>query len=269
MTEQQTPDRSNETRLYLVVRDDIGHGRAGLARLAAQATWSGMAMARMVAPERHAAYDQSVQPKIAVRVKSEDQLLRVMDECQQAGLPVTSVGAGNGMPGGLCIGPVTRAELPPFLAKQRLLADDERPDLEASSPVPAPGEDDLALILLARADAGIPWGKLAAQAGHAALSSVTRSSIFSDRPRPDGWEQSGMPVIYAEVPDLAAFDAAYRSCRRVPCARIVDAGRTVFGGAPTPTVVGIGPALVRELPPEVRQWLPDAVPAPTPGPGPR
>ncbi len=248
-------DRSNEMRLYLVIRDDILHGRDGLSRLAGRATWSGMEGARAGFPERADAYDRAVQPKIAVRVKNEGQLRRVLEEAHAAGLPAVGVDAAPGVPGAVCVGPVTRSELPAFLSKQRLLSDEERED---AMPLEQPRDhlDDLVTVLLARGDAGIPWGKLAAQAGHATLASVAISGVFSDRPRPDDWTRGGMPMLYAEVPDLHAFDAAYASCRGLPCARIVDAGRTVFAGEKTPTVIGIGPALLSDLPAEVRQWLP-------------
>jgi peptidyl-tRNA hydrolase len=235
--------RHEELRVYILVRTDIAVPRLALASLSARATWAALRMAARTAPERLSAYDDAAQPKIALRVKSEGHLARALVEARAAGLPAELVHSSEGIPAALGIGPVLRTELPGFVAKQQLLSDEPPPGAGVDG-ILLPG--GLAVWLLARDI--VPYGKLAAQAGHGLWSSVS-GLLRSGDPLVDEWEDAGTAVNTLAVQDLSALEEVYRDARRqgLPASFIVDEGRTVFKG-PTPTVVGIGPCLLVSLP---------------------
>ena len=256
-----TPGREDELRIYLVVRSDLALPRLVLAEVAARATWAAAEAGMRVADPRLRAYDNDVQAKIGLRVKSEGHLLRAAREAEAAGIPCGMVESAPGVPAAVGIGPVRRADLPRFVGGLQMLGDaaPEGPGPEAA--VPADPEAE-AVFLLVREDAGIPYGKLVPQAGHGLWAAVSRT-FAHDAAAVERWHAAGSPVRVAEVSDLPAMEAAHRAADRagLVSALIVDAGRTVFG-RPTETVVGIGPCLPADLPPEVPRPPGEAPPRP-------
>jgi peptidyl-tRNA hydrolase len=89
-----------------------------------------------------------------------------------------------------------------------------------------------------RADLPLPPGKLAAQAGHAFLTSWRRAVRSAAETYADA-EQTKVVLV---APDEAALRriAARATERGVACALITDAGRTVLP-EPAVTVLGLGP----------------------------
>jgi peptidyl-tRNA hydrolase len=147
------------------------------------------------------------------------------------------------------IGPVLRHELPLFVAKLQLLGDVAPVGIaDASLPLPS----DPAVWILVRRDAAITYGKLVAQAGHGLWAPVAKGL----RRKPGAihaWNDAGAAVAAAWVGDLDAMTHAHEAAISDGLASgfIVDEGRTVFAGRPTPTVVGIGPCHRADLPAEV------------------
>jgi len=245
-----------EMRLFIVVREDIDLTREQLMSLSARGCCEAMLNAADLDPDRHAAYDPRVQPKIGKRARNEGSLRRMLDEAIASGLPAIAVDAAPGILGAVVIGPACRAELPKYVEKAQILG--ERPK-DASVPLPEdelPGPSAPAIWLLLRGDLDIPWGKLVAQAGHGALGAMLAGGDASVT----DWRAAGRPVRSRAVTDVAAMEAASVACRAagIPEAFILDAGRTCFDG-PTPTLVGVGPCTEAEL---------DAALNP-PGPSPR
>lgn len=243
-------ERENEHRIYLAVRSDVDFGRDGLARMAAYATWAVMSKAAENAPERFRAYDAAQQPKIGVRLKNDGMALRVIAEVEAAGLPNFSLGFEGLDRAIVAVGPVARAELPKVIRSLQMLGDEAPEGIpHVSTAALEPDDDDTPTLWIAVRAAGIPYGKLVAQAGHGAWGAL--GPLLSAEPAGlVAWMERGERVGALHLPDLAAMDAAHDACRRagLNSAYIVDAGRTVFGGVPTPTVLGIGPCSRSALP---------------------
>lgn len=111
-----------------------------------------------------------------------------------------------------------------------------------------------------RKDLNMRKGKMIAQGAHASLK------VFLDRGAPDGgsegerfaftttpamaaWLGGRFTKVCVSVTSEAALDeiAAAARAAGLPCAVIVDAGKTEFGGVPTKTCLAIGPAWSDEV----------------------
>ena len=134
-----------------------------------------------------------------------------------------------------------------------------------------PKFNDAKQVILIRKDLQMPAGKLGAQVAHASLACILQmgkwtqesfdglmgtgivSNDFTISLKPDidsqdaavhSWLTKSFPKITLEVKNEAQlkryFDEAVAA--GLPASWIVDAGRTIFNGVPTPTCVGIGPA---------------------------
>ncbi len=93
-------------------------------------------------------------------------------------------------------------------------------------------------VIVVRADLKLPKGKMAAQASHASVEAVLRSS--SDKV--DEWRSQGMKKVVLKVADekqLLEVQQLAKS-KKLVAAVITDAGKTVVAPG-TRTCIGIGP----------------------------
>ncbi|MNB85836.1 peptidyl-tRNA hydrolase [compost metagenome] len=128
-----------------------------------------------------------------------------------------------------------------------------------------PKFNDAKQVILIRKDLQMPAGKLGAQVAHASLACVLKLGTWSSG-SVDGmgnisedeeftitvangspvhdWMTKSFPKITLEVKNEAQLKRYYDEAvaAGLPASWIVDAGRTIFNGVPTPTCVGIGPA---------------------------
>lgn len=81
----------------------------------------------------------------------------------------------------------------------------------------------------------MPRGKSEVQFGHAVALLMAVSDV-------DGYMSGSQLKLSMEVDDASSLEAIERQAakRGVPFVRVVDVGRTVFGG-PTLTCIGLGP----------------------------
>lgn len=97
---------------------------------------------------------------------------------------------------------------------------------------------NLKQVILVRQDLKLPKGKLSAQAAHASVEAVLKSSSTTVKE----WRSQGMAKIVLKVKDekelLHYFQLAKDS--NLTASLITDAGRTVIAPG-TKTCVGIGP----------------------------
>lgn len=126
-----------------------------------------------------------------------------------------------------------------------------------------PKFNDAKQVILIRKDLNMPAGKLGAQVAHASLACILKMGHWSegelgsqdftielhaDVCEKDSavhdWMTKSFPKITLEVKNEAQLKRYYDEAvaAGLPASWIVDAGRTVFDGVPTPTCVGIGPA---------------------------
>jgi len=121
-----------------------------------------------------------------------------------------------------------------------------------------PKFNDAKQVILIRKDLQMPAGKLGAQVAHASMACLLKMGRFvshADGPYPDfhlqindeavhDWLTKSFPKITLEVKNEAQLKRYHDEAvaAGLPTSWIVDAGRTVFDGVPTPTCVGIGPA---------------------------
>jgi PTH2 family peptidyl-tRNA hydrolase len=119
---------------------------------------------------------------------------------------------------------------------------------------PEPAERSAKQVIVMRKDLGMRKGKMIAQGAHASLAVL----IEGGHPSADGaaftfaldaattqWLVSGrFTKVCVSVDSEAALDAIVARARDagVPCALIVDSGRTEFHGVPTKTCCAVGPA---------------------------
>jgi len=96
-------------------------------------------------------------------------------------------------------------------------------------------------MLILRKDLNMRKGKMVAQGAHASMK-ATLENI--DHPYVVEWLKGPFTKIVVGVPDEESLFEIYTLALRsnIPCSLILDAGRTEFGGVPTYTAVGIGPA---------------------------
>lgn len=128
-----------------------------------------------------------------------------------------------------------------------------------------PKFNDAKQVILIRKDLQMPAGKLGAQVAHASLACVLKLGTWSSG-SVDGmgnvsedeeftitvangspvhdWMTKSFPKITLEVKNENQLKRYYDEAvaAGLPASWIVDAGRTIFNGVPTPTCVGIGPA---------------------------
>ena len=107
-------------------------------------------------------------------------------------------------------------------------------------------------IILYRRDLKMRKGKIAAQVAHASMkvfldratSSSPSSMTLHLTPDMATWVRSRFTKIVLSVEDEASLLRAYEEAkaRGIPCALIMDSGKTEFHGQPTHTTVAIGPA---------------------------
>ncbi|MNC18398.1 peptidyl-tRNA hydrolase [compost metagenome] len=128
-----------------------------------------------------------------------------------------------------------------------------------------PKFNDAKQVILIRKDLQMPAGKLGAQVAHASMACILNMGVMDDLYEGCGkiphefrirledtpednavhdWMTKSFPKITLEVKNEAQLKRYYDEAvaAGLPASWIVDAGRTVFNGVPTPTCVGIGPA---------------------------
>ena len=111
---------------------------------------------------------------------------------------------------------------------------------------------DVKQVIVMRKDLGMRKGKMIAQGAHASLKVlVDRASVTDEMlaipldAATREWLVSGrMTKVCVSVDSEGALDAIVEHARAagVPCALIVDSGRTEFHGVPTKTCCAVGPA---------------------------
>ncbi len=228
-------EKEHELRLFFCVRSDLSIARSQLMELAVQGTWHTLQNARAQNSAHYHTYNAVAQPKIAKRVKGLHHLLRAQEETQKLGLPCAMI-ALNGTPAFFAIGPCSKAQLPKFVQGLQMLGDMDPPSLVM------PAKTGLRFFLIERVEAGIPYGKLAAQAGHGLWRALREPQ---DTPLVQAWHQAGCPVEARQTQTLEHMHALHEEAKSlgVPTAFIIDQGRTVYQGVPTPTTLGIGPLM--------------------------
>ena len=120
-------DKPEELKIWFAIRSDLSmssgkiaiqcaHAAVGLVKLhmAAESSWS-----------RFEEYEAHNSPKIAVRIGSEKELDRVVEECKYRLLSYVVRDAGRsevepGTPTVVAFGPTYRSKLPPFLKRLQL-----------------------------------------------------------------------------------------------------------------------------------------------------
>ena len=118
-------------------------------------------------------------------------------------------------------------------------------------------------VLVVRKDLKMRKGKIAAQCAHASLAVLldrmpgrvlndgTRVRALSYEPATPwaAWLEGPFTKVCVSVDSEQELDEVYQAAidRGIPAARIVDSGRTEFGGVPTKTVVAVGPGWVDEV----------------------
>jgi PTH2 family peptidyl-tRNA hydrolase len=114
-------------------------------------------------------------------------------------------------------------------------------------------------VIVMRKDLGMRKGKMIAQGAHASMA------VLLDRGAQDGdsykiemtpamhtWIVTGrFTKVCVSVNSEAELDAVVAKAREagVPCALIVDAGKTEFHGVPTKTCCAVGPGWTDEVDP--------------------
>lgn len=107
---------------------------------------------------------------------------------------------------------------------------------------------DPIMYIVVRGDLEMPPGKLAAQAGHAAVEAYISAGSYLDRyEQRDVWRDNGGAKICVRVKDAAELHDIHHAMidLGIPAEIIEDAGHTVFD-KPTVTCMGVGPLWRRE-----------------------
>jgi peptidyl-tRNA hydrolase, PTH2 family len=111
-------------------------------------------------------------------------------------------------------------------------------------------------VIVMRKDLGMRKGKMIAQGAHASLKVLLDAgALAGDRftlaasPATAAWLGGRFTKVCVSVDSEAALDAIVERARAagVPCALIIDAGRTEFHGVPTKTCCAVGPAWSDEV----------------------
>ncbi len=111
-------------------------------------------------------------------------------------------------------------------------------------------------VIVVRKDLGMRKGKMIAQGAHASLK------VLLDRATTDGaslaiplsepmaaWVSGRFTKVAVSVDSEEALDEIYTRAREagLPCAMVVDAGRTEFHGVPTKTCCAVGPGWIEDV----------------------
>jgi PTH2 family peptidyl-tRNA hydrolase len=112
-------------------------------------------------------------------------------------------------------------------------------------------------VIVMRKDLGMRKGKMIAQGAHAAMAVLLEGAVttetevaFTLTPAARQWLVSGrVTKVCVGVGSEAALDDVVARARaaNVPCALIVDAGKTEFHGVATKTCCAVGPAWADEV----------------------
>ena len=97
-------------------------------------------------------------------------------------------------------------------------------------------------VIVVRNDLNMRKGKMIAQGAHASLLPFMEADPGD--PALIDWMDGAMGKIAVSVPSEEALVDVYERARAagLPCALVVDAGRTEFAGVPTRTAAAVGPA---------------------------
>lgn len=114
-------------------------------------------------------------------------------------------------------------------------------------------------VLIVRADLKMQRGKECAQAAHASmkvfLDKKDKSSYDNNRlnvelwPAAIEWLNGAFAKITVRADSEEELLSLFKQAREanIPASLIIDSGKTVFHGVPTPTVVAIGPYYSEEI----------------------
>jgi PTH2 family peptidyl-tRNA hydrolase len=113
-------------------------------------------------------------------------------------------------------------------------------------------------VIVMRKDLGLRKGKLIAQGAHASLQVLLGAGAVEEGaarltvpvwPALAAWLAAGVTKVCVSVDSEGALDAVVARARAagLPCALIIDSGRTELRGVPTKTCCAIGPAWVDEV----------------------
>ncbi len=96
-------------------------------------------------------------------------------------------------------------------------------------------------MIVLRKDLNMRKGKMVAQGAHASMKATLE---YMDHPYVKGWLEGSFTKVVVGVASLDALFGVYVHALHleIPCSLILDAGKTEFGGVPTYTAVGVGPA---------------------------
>lgn len=246
-------DPETELRVYLVFRRDLTFTREQIIQISAQATWKTIKNCNLQNAEKVTDYSENNQPKIALGVKSQSKLERVVQELNSSNIPYAVISDNDCTMQAVSFGPVQRCELNPHLRGLQLLSDSFQTQQDDCVKKDI-DQNQLNIWIAVRKDAEIPSGKLCAQAGHGCWS-VLEAALKDNKDLVDIWDQQ-CNVQTFEIKDQTCMDNTFKSVKDIglTASFIVDAGRTVFN-KPTPTVVGIGPCTYDQLPLEVQNSI--------------
>ena len=111
-------------------------------------------------------------------------------------------------------------------------------------------------VIVMRKDLAMRKGKMIAQGAHASLAVLLDRGERDDEaltialtPAMTDWLGGRFTKVCVSVDSEAALDQVVERARAagVPCALIVDSGRTEFHGVPTKTCCAVGPAWAAEV----------------------
>ena len=118
------------------------------------------------------------------------------------------------------------------------------------------GSVDAKQVIVMRKDLNMRKGKMIAQGAHASLkvfldrgAGSDGSFTFATTPAMAAWLGGRFTKVCVSVTSEAELDAIHARALAagVPCALVVDAGRTEFHGIPTKTCLAVGPGTVEEV----------------------
>jgi PTH2 family peptidyl-tRNA hydrolase len=111
-------------------------------------------------------------------------------------------------------------------------------------------------VIVMRKDLGMRKGKMIAQGAHASMKALLDRGAMSGQdyrfaltPAMAAWLSERFTKVCVSVDSEAALDTVFEHARLagLPCALIVDSGRTEFHGVPTKTCCAVGPAWADEV----------------------
>lgn len=122
------------------------------------------------------------------------------------------------------------------------------------------GERVVKQVIVMRKDLGMRKGKMIAQGAHASMKALldrrtaptspdSTELTFTLTPAMAQWLSGRFTKVCVSVNSEAELDEVCRKAEAagVPCAMIVDAGKTEFHGVPTKTCAAVGPAWADEI----------------------